>query len=84
MKRFDLSDWPELAGRLRRPYQAAYHALYSSLYDGIVTDPVLMLLPLDDHMVHRGDGVFEAVKLPRSTRTQPVALIHFAPPSISP
>ena len=36
--------------------------MYSSLYDGIVTDPALMLLPIDDHMVHRGDGVFEALK----------------------
>lgn len=63
MKRFDLSDWPTLAARLRQPYQAAYYAMYSSLYDGIVTDPALMLLPLDDHMVHRGDGVFEALKL---------------------
>jgi branched-chain amino acid aminotransferase len=63
MKRFDLSDWPTLAAGLRQPYQDHYYAMYSSLYDGIVTDPVLMLLPLDDHMVHRGDGVFEALKL---------------------
>jgi len=62
MKQFDSSDWPALAARLRRPYQAAYLALYSSLYDGIVTDPALMMVPLDDHMVHRGDGVFEAFK----------------------
>ena len=36
--------------------------MFSSIYDGIVTDPVLMMLPIDDHMVHRGDGVFEALK----------------------
>ncbi len=63
MKRFELSDWPTLAAGLRGPHQGAYFAFYSSLYDGIVTDPALMLLPLDDHMVHRGDGVFEALKL---------------------
>lgn len=63
MKRFELKDWPALAEGLRRPYQTGYHAMYSSLYDGIVTDPALMLLPIDDHMVHRGDGVFEALKL---------------------
>ena len=62
MKRFTLSDWPELAAGLRRPFQASYFAMYSSLYGGIVTDPALMLIPLDDHMVHRGDGVFEALK----------------------
>lgn len=62
MKRFDSSDWPELAALLRRPRQSALLAMYSSLYGGIVTDPALMVLPLDDHMVHRGDGIFEAFK----------------------
>lgn len=62
MKRFTISDWPALAATLQRPYQASYFAMYSSLFDGIVTDPALMLLPIDDHMVHRGDGVFEALK----------------------
>lgn len=40
-----------------RPF---YMAMYSSLTGGITTNPALMLLPIDDHMVHRGDGVFEA------------------------
>lgn len=34
--------------------------MYSSWFGGIVTDPLLMLAPADDHMVHRGDAVFEA------------------------
>lgn len=42
----------------RRPYKA----MYSTIYDGIVTDPVLMTIPMDEHMVHRGDGVFEAIQ----------------------
>lgn len=42
----------------RRPYSA----MYSSLYGGVVTDPVLMCVPVDDHIVHRGDGVFEAIR----------------------
>jgi len=62
MKRFTESDWPVLAAALRRPHQQGYFAMYSSLYGGIVTDPALMLLPIDDHMVHRGDGIFEALK----------------------
>jgi len=62
MKRFELSDWPILVEALRRPYQNTYFAMYSSVYGGVVTDPRLMLLPIDDHMVHRGDGVFEAFK----------------------
>lgn len=38
------------------------HAMYSSVVDCIVTDPSLMMVPVDDHMVHRGDGVFESFK----------------------
>ncbi len=45
-----------------REFQAAYLAMYSSWFGGIVTDPGLMLVPLDDHMVHRGDAVFEGFK----------------------
>ena len=47
---------------LKRPYHKNYLAMYSSWYGGIVTDPVLMMVPVDDHLVHRGDGVFEACK----------------------
>lgn len=39
-----------------------YLAMYSSWLGGIVTEPELMLIPIDDHLVHRGDGVFEAMK----------------------
>jgi branched-chain amino acid aminotransferase len=38
------------------------HAMYSSVTDCIVTDQLLMMVPVDDHMVHRGDGVFESFK----------------------
>lgn len=38
------------------------YAMYSSVTDGIVTDESLMLVPVDDHMVHRGDGIFESFK----------------------
>ncbi|MGO9555607.1 MAG: aminotransferase class IV [Syntrophobacteraceae bacterium] len=47
---------------IRQPYFAKYLAVYSSWYGGIITEPTLMMLPLDDHIVHRGDGVFEAIK----------------------
>ena len=46
----------------KHPAQAAYAAMYSSWLGGIVKDPTLMLVPVDDHLVHRGDGVFEALK----------------------
>lgn len=44
------------------PAQSSYRAFYSSWWGGIVKDPVFFILPIDDHMVHRGDGVFEALK----------------------
>jgi len=62
MKAYSLADFAELAERSRRPFHDGYYAMYSSLYNGIVTDPALMLVPVDDHMVHRGDGVFETFK----------------------
>lgn len=62
MKRIDLVRLPEALEAARRTFHSGYYAMYSSIYGGIVTDPVLMLLPIDDHMVHRGDGVFEAFK----------------------
>ncbi|KAK1439614.1 hypothetical protein QVD17_05434 [Tagetes erecta] len=36
-----------------------YPAMYSSVYGGIILDPALMVIPMDDHMVHRGHGVFD-------------------------
>ncbi len=47
---------------LRQPYHQDYLAMYSSWYGGIVTEPAIMTVPLDDHLVHRGDGIFEAFK----------------------
>lgn len=46
----------------RQPFHDSYYAMYSSVLGGIVTNPVLMTVPVDDHMVHRGDGVFESFK----------------------
>ena len=47
----------------QNPFWSQYYAFYSSWYGGIVKDPgPFLLLPVDDHIVHRGDGVFEALK----------------------
>src|SRR2546421_1435620 len=43
--------------RVRQPVK--YSAFYSSQLGGIVTDPALMVIPFDDHMVHRGHGIFD-------------------------
>jgi branched-subunit amino acid aminotransferase/4-amino-4-deoxychorismate lyase len=74
------------------PRSGRYFAMYSSVLGGIVTDPRLMTVPLDDHMVHRGDGVFEtlaihhgklyqlAAHLRRLVRSAEIAGIEFPAP----
>src|SRR5918996_5041771 len=47
--------------RSRQPVN--YWAFYSSQLGGIVTDPALMVIPFDDHMVHRGHGIFDTAAL---------------------
>jgi 4-amino-4-deoxychorismate lyase len=47
--------------RERQPVK--FSAFYSSQLGGIVTDPALMVLPFDDHMVHRGHGIFDTAGL---------------------
>ena len=47
---------------LRQPWHVNYYAMYSSIWGGCVRDPLLMQVPADDHVVHRGDGVFETMK----------------------
>jgi len=47
--------------RSRQPVK--YWAFYSSQLGGIVTDPALMVLPFDDHIVHRGHGVFDTAAI---------------------
>lgn len=44
----------------REPGRSSYFAMYSSVFGGVVIDPVLMVIPLDDHIINRGDGIFEA------------------------
>ncbi len=44
------------------PWGRDYYAMYSSVWGGIVTEPWAMMVPVDDHLVHRGDGVFESCK----------------------
>jgi branched-chain amino acid aminotransferase len=45
-----------------RPWQKDYLAMYSSLWGGVTRDPDLMMIPMDDHLVHRGDGVFDVMR----------------------
>jgi 4-amino-4-deoxychorismate lyase len=47
--------------RSRQPVK--FDAFYSSQLAGIVTDPAAMVIPFDDHMVHRGHGIFDTAGL---------------------
>jgi 4-amino-4-deoxychorismate lyase len=47
--------------RTRQPVE--YFAFYSSQLNGIVTDPALMVIPFDDHIVHRGHGIFDTAAI---------------------
>ena len=59
---YSQDDLAARAAEFKRPCHENYLAMYSSAWKGIVTDPVLMTVPVDDHMVHRADGVFDAFK----------------------
>jgi len=43
----------------REPGASNYLAMYSSVFGGVVTDPALMGVPVDDHIINRGDAIFE-------------------------
>ncbi|HCO11936.1 MAG TPA: 4-amino-4-deoxychorismate lyase [Desulfonauticus sp.] len=46
----------------KRPGEENILAFYEHRLGFVVKNPRLMLIPLDDHLVHRGDGVFETMK----------------------
>lgn len=41
----------------------SFRSMYSSLVGAITTDVAAMVLPIDDHMVHRGHSVFDTAIL---------------------
>ncbi|MBN2034107.1 MAG: aminotransferase class IV [Deltaproteobacteria bacterium] len=46
----------------RQTWHDTYLAMYSSIWKGYVVEPACMLVPADDHLVHRGDGVFDVMR----------------------
>lgn len=51
--------------RGKAPGYSAYKAFYNSRLNAVVTDPVLMQVPIDDHMVHRSHAVTGSVLIVR-------------------
>lgn len=65
-ERIPILNTENAVARLRQSAHAKaanFYSMYSSILGGIVTDPALMVLPLDDHMVHRGHAVFDTATL---------------------
>ncbi len=62
MKLIDFNNYLAVLEATRKPWHDKYYALYSSVLGGVTLDPVLMQVPIDDHLVHRGDGVFDTFK----------------------
>jgi 4-amino-4-deoxychorismate lyase len=54
--------WRKLS-EARFPHWDNYLGCYSSWLGGYFREPWTMVVPLDDHGFHRGDGVFEAVRI---------------------
>lgn len=58
----DRTNYFRIQDRDPKPWQSDYLAMYSTAWRGFTTDPALMSVPVDDHLVHRGDGVFDVMR----------------------
>jgi len=58
----DSEDYLKKMLSIRRPGTDDVVAFYEHRVGAVCKDPGLMLVPLDDHIVHRGDGIFETMK----------------------
>ena len=58
----DSGEYLEKLRSLARPGEGNILAFHEHRTGLICRDPRLMLSPLDDHLTHRGDGVFETIK----------------------
>ncbi len=62
LKNLTAQEYVEKLLSLQRPGEHNFLSFYDHRVGAICTNPRLMLMPLDDHMAHRGDGVFETIK----------------------
>ena len=62
MKELKPEDFAAALRGSRPAVRTPVYLFYSSLWDAYVRDPALMVIPFDDHLAHRGDGVFETMK----------------------
>ena len=57
----DAAGWTARLMELPREGAANVTAFYEHRMGAICKDARLLLVPLDDHMVHRGDAIFESL-----------------------
>ena len=60
---YDSAAWSEKLMALPREGARSVTAFYEHRMGAICTDARFLLVPLDDHMVHRGDAIFESLTL---------------------
>src|SRR2546425_12873950 len=63
LRTLESADVLESLRALRSRQPVKFWAFYSSQLKGIVTDPALMVIPFDDHIVHRGHGIFDTAAI---------------------
>ncbi len=66
----DSTTWTQHINSLQRPGNSNFLAFYDYSIDSICCDPKQMLIPIDDHLVHRGDGIFETLRITQNTILQ--------------
>lgn len=59
----DTESWIQRVQQQQRPKAEHLFAFYDHNIGAICCDPNQMLVPLDDHLVHRGDGIFETLSI---------------------
>lgn len=55
------TEYLERLATLSRAGEQKIYAFYDHRIGGICCDPHLLLMPVDDHLAHRGDGIFESL-----------------------
>ena len=67
MKAVDAETYLKALLAAPRPGSEQILAFYDHRVGHICTDAHLLLLPLDDHICHRGDGLFESISFRQRT-----------------
>ncbi len=67
IKILDAKEWNEKVMALPRPIEKKVFAFYEHRIGAICRDARCMLVPMDDHLVHRGDAVFETLLITERT-----------------